>query len=94
MNKGTYIGPLTHLQGKTALLQCPEGGSKILAQFDDHKATLSGKLYEDAAFEDRLEYEPHARFPTSIRVQVGLTEDFLGFGWHEFELKDFERIAQ
>lgn len=40
---GIYVGPMTHLQGKTALLR-PLERTQVLAQFDDTTATREPEL--------------------------------------------------
>ena len=40
--RGTYIGPLQHLQGKTAMLREPPEEGYVMAQFDDMLVTRSG----------------------------------------------------
>jgi hypothetical protein len=41
--QGTYVGPSTHLQGKTAMLRLLER-AQVLAQFDDVRATREPEL--------------------------------------------------
>ena len=45
MLHGLYVGPLTHLQGKAALLR-PLERTQVLAQFDDTRATLEPALLD------------------------------------------------
>ena len=60
MKHGTYVGPIAHLRGKTALLRTATHGH-VVAQFDDRTLTRSGKPMPQLTV---LDYEPHARFPT------------------------------
>lgn len=67
MSHGTYVGPIAHLRGKSALLQpCSALRDCVLAQFDDQDLTRSGKplpqLPEPPA--DALGFGWHA-FPAS-----------------------------
>lgn len=41
MKHATYIGPIAHLKGKTALIKT--AGEDVLAQFDNMDLTKSGK---------------------------------------------------
>ena len=44
MKHGTYVGPIAHLKGKTALLQpLPTAPWCVRAQFDDRELTMSQK---------------------------------------------------
>lgn len=61
--QGTYIGPLGHLKGKTAMLRkMPEEGY-VVAQFDDRTLTRSGEPVRtefDNPPSDALGYGWHA----------------------------------
>lgn len=50
MKHGTYIGPIEHLKGKTALLQDGFGPTIILAQFDEVATTRDGLPMPDFYF--------------------------------------------
>lgn len=85
MKHATYVGPIAHLVGKTALIR---GENPILAQFDDMTATRSGRPIPKQAV---LGFEPHARFPTvQLEDYPEPPHDALGFGWHEFSATDFK----
>lgn len=77
VGKGSYVGPIAHLKGKTALLRTSLG--KLLAQFDDTGATLSGRAASPK------EEAGGCDFPDP---------DLLGYGWHEFPESDFEEVIQ
>lgn len=68
MMRGTYIGPIKHLCGKTALLRLLPEYEFVLAQFDDRSLRLS--TAEPFDFEP-----PHV---------IALPNDALGFGWYRF----------
>lgn len=88
MTKGTYVGPIERLKGKTALLQFPNYPSAtVRAQFDDTSLTRSGK----PALKTELYYEPHARFPSerTVRRTEEPGPDDLGYGWHVFSADHF-----
>lgn len=79
----TYTGPLTHLQGKRAMIRDATHGH-VVAQFDDPKLRRSGEPWPTV-----LEDEPHARF---ARYPVERDEppwDALGYGWHAFPADQF-----
>lgn len=82
MKRATYVGPIPHLQGETALIRKIEDGG-VLAQFDNIGLTLDGKGVPKV-----LDYEPHARFPT-WQTPDRPPDMCLGFGWHEFAESDF-----
>lgn len=42
MAHATYIGPIVHLKGCTAILRFPPEEGYVVAQFDDATLTLSG----------------------------------------------------
>lgn len=88
MKRGTYVGHLEHLQGKTAILRDDFGPAVILAQFDDVTVTLDGR---PVPLEEAMGLEPHDRFPT---IRKGNYEDpppeSLGYGWHLFHPWEFE----
>lgn len=87
MKHGTYVGPIAHLKGKTALLRTATHGH-VVAQFDDRTLTRSGKPMPKLTV---LDYEPHARFPTEQQQDYPEPPaDALGFGWHAFPASDFE----
>ena len=44
MRTATFIGPIAHLRGKTALVR-DHSRVAVLAQFDDRDATLEGLSY-------------------------------------------------
>lgn len=86
VQKQVYVGPIAHLRGKSALLKPWNGG--IRAQFDDTDLTRSGKPYRP---KQELRFEPHARFPTYQDVETEMPDpDLLGYGWHDFDVSDFE----
>lgn len=88
MKPAIYVGPLTHLRGKGALLRDTSSPDRILAQFDDTTLTLSGAPIPQMTV---LEYEPHARFPVEVPADLPMpTTDCLGFNWHLFPRSDFE----
>lgn len=68
-----YMGPLKHLKGKAALVRPSMIYGKVLAQFDDKAATLSGNRFPLVDAKEMK--EP----PT----------DALGFNWHMFDEQDF-----
>lgn len=70
-----YCGPITHLQGKTALLNPHKDESKVLAQFDDWTATLSGAPFASYGQPEQHEIPP---------------DDLLGYGWHVFPADHFK----
>lgn len=89
MKHGIYTGGIKHLEGKTALLRDTEpfDRDKVLAQFDEHTLTRSGGPLPTV---EVLEYEPHARFPTTHEeLAAQPNHDCLAFGWHEFDRNDF-----
>lgn len=72
--RGTYIGPIEHLKGKTALLQHdPAHQFFVRVQFDDRS------LRRDTA--EPFDYDPP--------VVTTLPADALGFGWHAFQWQHF-----
>lgn len=85
-----YVGPREHLKGKTALVREAHqyGIAAVLVQFDDTSLTLDG---EPIPMETRLEYEPHALFPTENKVSFKIPPPgALGYNWHLFPAEDFE----
>jgi len=82
-----YIGPIAHLKGETAIIRTTTHGC-VVAQFDKRSLTKSGKPWDKV-----LEYEPHARFPSLVEPDEP-PADALGFGWHAFPEKDFERLQE
>lgn len=75
MKTKVYCGPITHLQGKTALLNPDTDDSKVLAQFDDYLATMSGVPFESYTW-PTMDQTP----PT----------DCLAYGWHAFPADHFK----
>lgn len=70
-----YCGPISHLQGKTALLNPHADDSKVLAQFDDYLATLSGVPFESY---------------TQPMMDQTPPDELLGYGWHVFPADQFK----
>lgn len=89
MEQMRYIGPIIHLQGKTALVRDLEpSGSSVLAQFDDRALTRDNQPWPMGREE---EYLPHARFATWVDTKPEeIPATALGFGWHEFPRESFE----
>lgn len=86
-----YSGPLAHLRDKTALIRPGYAPDQVLAQFDDHTATRSGKPFAEVTRTTVLDYEPHARFPTERRALANTPPaDCLGYGWHLFPADHFK----
>lgn len=73
MKTGTYIGPLQHLQGKTALIRVATH-EHVVAQFDDKQLSKQPNVrYSFCANSDERD-APY---------------DALGFGWHAFPQEHF-----
>lgn len=79
-----YIGPLTHLKGKTAMLREATHG-KVVAQFDDPKARLSNNPWPQ-----EWNPEPHSQHGGWWSDSETPPFDALGYGWHVFNPGDFD----
>ena len=71
----TYVGPIAHLVGKTALGFKTESGWSV--QFDDPQAHRKGSGWPQVFYDGGLQDAP----PVGVNA--------LGYGWHDFNATDF-----